>query len=259
MDDVKVRLILCDVDGTLLPNGDKEISRDLFDTFNRAISSDIQVCVASGRCYTDLKNLFSPIADNITFICNDGALVVERDTILFSSPLNKSQITCMSRTYKKDNEAFVLYAKNHIYYISEKKQFNFGKKVTTEDLISIPDDIYKVAFYNLSQRAKIKLNNLGVMSGFLNKVYEDAYWTEYIKAQTDKGTAAEFIQKKYNISSSETAAFGDNLNDISMLRKSQYSYAPKNANPEIIKMCKFTTNNVNKEILNIIQKGENYE
>ena len=56
----------------------------------------------------------------------------------------------------------------------------------------------------------------------------------------------------YGVSSSETAAFGDNLNDLNMLRSAQYSYAPENAHPDIIRMCKFKTNNVNDEILNII-------
>lgn len=252
MNDVKIRMIFCDVDGTLLPRGEDSISYDLFDTINHAASSGIRICIASGRCYSDLKELFNPVANDVIFICNDGALVVEKDFIFTSSPLNKNQVASMAKTYKQDYEALIIYTKDYTHYISDEKQFDFGKKIATEDVNSIPGEIYKVAFYNLSQNAKIKINNLGIMSGILNKVYEDAFWTEYITAKTDKGTATEILQKKYGISVSETAAFGDNLNDITMLRKAQHSYAPKNAHPEIIKMCKYTTNDVNKEILNII-------
>ena len=248
-----IRMIFCDVDGTLLPHGSKSLSDDIFRTINRAVSSGIHFCIASGRSYPDLKRLFSPVINNVTFICNDGSLMVENDSILFSSPLNKSQIACMSKTYRNDYEALIIYAKEYTYYISDKIQIDFAKKITPEEITSsVAGDIFKVAFMNLSQKAKIKINNLGIKSGILNKVYEDATWTEYITAQTDKGTAVKVLQRVYGVSSSQTAAFGDNLNDLNMLRSAQYSYAPENAHPDIIRMCKFKTNNVNDEILNII-------
>lgn len=249
-----VRIIFCDVDGTLLPRGEHSLSGEVFDAIAQAVSSNISFCIASGRSYPDLKALFSPIADKLVFICNDGALIVKNDFILHSSPLNKNQVACMSKTYINDYDALLIYAKDYTYYISGDKHFDFLQKITPEDVISIPGDVYKVAFYNLSQKAKIKLNNLGIKSGILSKVYEDTTWTEYIKAQTDKGTATEFLQNKNSISSFETAAFGDGLNDLNMLKKATYSFAVNGALPEVCRMCKFKTNNVNNEILNIISE-----
>lgn len=248
-----IRMIFCDVDGTLLPHGSKSLSDDIFKTINRAVYSGVHFCIASGRCYPDLKRLFSPVINNVTFICNDGALMVENESVIFSAPLDKSQVACMSKTYCNDYDALLIYAKEYTYYISNIKQFDFAKKITSEEVLtSVAGDIFKVAFLNLSQKAKIKLDNLGVKSGILNKIYDDTTWTEYITAQTDKGTAAKVLQRAHGVSASETAAFGDNLNDLNMLRCAQYSYAPKDAHPEIIKMCKFKTDNVNSEILNII-------
>ena len=252
MNGVKIRMIFCDVDGTLLPHGDKNVCSDVFNTINRAVSSGIHFCIASGRSYPDLKRLFSPVLNDVTFICNDGSLMIKQDNILFSSPLNKYQVQCMSKTYKKDYKAMIIYTKDSTYYISDTEEFDFAKKISPEDVSSIFGDVFKVAFYKLSEKAKIKLNNLGVKSGILNKIYEDNFWTEYITAQTDKGTAAKVLQNTYGVLSSETAAFGDNFNDLNMLRRAQFTYAPENANPEIIRMCKFKTDNVNKEILKII-------
>lgn len=251
MNDRKIRMIFCDVDGTLLPRGNSKISNDVFHAINHATSHGIHICIASGRSYPDLKSLFQPVVNNITFICNDGALTVERDEILFSSPLNSSQVSCMSRTYKNEYEAMILYTKNHTYYLGNNR-FDFAKKINSDEILNISEGIFKIAFLKLSQKAKIKLDNLGIKSGVLNKVYEDSSWTEYISSKTDKGTAAKVIQKKYGVSIKETAAFGDNLNDIGMLRQAQHTYAPVSANPEIIRMCKYTTNNVTDEILNII-------
>jgi hydroxymethylpyrimidine pyrophosphatase-like HAD family hydrolase len=153
----------------------------------------------------------------------------------------------------------VIYAKDYTYYLSDKDISDFGKKITSEEVLRIPGDVFKVAFYKLTEKAKIKIENLGVKSGILNKVYKDPTWIEYIKAGIDKGTATESVQKIYNVSSYETAAFGDNLNDLGMLRRARISFAANIARPEVVSMCKFKTNNVNNEISNIIEKGDRYE
>lgn len=259
MENTKIRMIFCDVDGTLLNRGAKVVHGEVFETIKKALSSNINICIASGRSYPDLKELFYSVVNDVTFICSDGALVVEKNNISYSSPLNKSQVACMSKTYKSDYEAMVIYAKDYTYYLSDKELPELGTKITFDEVSHIPGDVFKVAFYQLSQKAKIKLDNLGIKSGILNKVYEDQFWTEYIRAGTDKGTAAESVQKRYGVSISETAAFGDNLNDLGMLRRARVTFAANNARPEVVSMCKFKTNNVNKEISNIIEKGDRYE
>ncbi len=259
MKSTKIRMIFCDVDGTLLPRDYNKLDDSVFHTIKQAVSSNLKICIASGRSYPDLKQLFKPVANNVTFICSDGALVVEKDNLSYSAPLNKSQVACMSRTYKNDYEAMVIYAKDYTYYLSDKDFPNLGSKIISEEVLSIPGDVFKVAFYKLSQKAEIKLENLGVKSGILNKVYKDPLWTEYIKSGIDKGVAADVVQRMYDISISETAAFGDNLNDLGMLRRARISFAANDAHHEVISMCKFKTNNVIKEISNIIEKGDRYE
>ncbi len=259
MENTKIRMIFCDVDGTLMPRGEKHISSSVFSAIEKAVSSNIIVCIASGRSYPELKELFAPVKDKVIFICNDGALVVNCENILYSSPLDKSMVRCMSKTYSADYNAMVIYAKDYIYYLSNSDQNISGQKIESDNIATIPGNIFKVAFKGLSERAKIKINNLGVKAGILNKVYNDPYWTEYINSYTDKGVATEYLQKHFKCSPAECAAFGDNLNDIGMLRQVRVSFAVENSNAEVLRMCKYKTNNVCNEILNIIEKGERYE
>lgn len=259
MENTKIRMIFCDVDGTLLPRGKSRISEEVFSAIKKAVASDIYVCIASGRSYPDLKELFSPVKNDVTFICNDGASIVRCDNVLYSSPLDKSMVKCMSKTYKNDYKAMAVYAKDYTYYISDTEDNLPGQKTDSESIPSIPGNIFKVAFLGFSQKARIKLDNLGVKAGILNNVYNDPDWTEYIKAGTNKGVAAEYLQKHYNCSISQTAAFGDNINDLEMLRRARVSFAIENGNADVLRMCKYKTNNVSNEILNIIEKGERYE
>lgn len=259
MESTKIRMIFCDVDGTLLPRGKETLSEEAIFSIRKAISSNIYVCIASGRSYPDLKELFAPVKNDVTFICNDGASLIKCDNVLYSSPLDKSVVKCMSKTYRNDYKAMVIYAKDYTYYISDTENNLSGQKIASENIPTIPGNIFKVAFLGLSEKAKIKLDNLGVKAGILNNVYNDPNWTEYIKANTNKGVAAEYLQRHLNCPISQTAAFGDNLNDLEILRRARVSFAMENGNAEVLRMCKYKTNNVSNEILNIIEKGERYE
>ena len=53
-----IKLIVCDVDGTLLPHGEKRISYDIADLIKEAGNKGISFAAASGRAYHELKRLF---------------------------------------------------------------------------------------------------------------------------------------------------------------------------------------------------------
>ena len=54
-------------------------------------------------------------------------------------------------------------------------------------------------------------------------------WVDIVANGADKGAALERIQKRFGISPEETAAFGDNENDIGLLQLAESSYAVANA------------------------------
>lgn len=49
----------------------------------------------------------------------------------------------------------------------------------------------------------------------------------------DKKSAVAFLQEYLGISPEETCTFGDNINDIEMLKNAGYSYAVANAREEV--------------------------
>ena len=60
-----------------------------------------------------------------------------------------------------------------------------------------------------------------------------ARWVDFINDSVDKGNALETIQNFMKIRVEETMAFGDNCNDIGMLRQAGESYAVANAHPQL--------------------------
>ena len=61
------------------------------------------------------------------------------------------------------------------------------------------------------------------------------FLVEVIDKNYSKGTAVEFLAKKFNIPLKKTVAVGDQLNDIPMIRKAGLGLAVKNADEELKK------------------------
>ena len=62
-----IKLIASDIDGTLLPYGQKELNPRLFPLIERLWARGVLFCPASGRQYHSLRRLFAPSADHPPF------------------------------------------------------------------------------------------------------------------------------------------------------------------------------------------------
>ena len=65
-------------------------------------------------------------------------------------------------------------------------------------------------------------------------------WVDCNALGVSKWTAISFLMEKYQLNADEICCFGDNLNDIEMLKNAGTSYAVSNARPEVIEAAKST-------------------
>ena len=68
-----------DLDGTLIPEGTQEIEPGFFEVLSELLDQGYQFYVATGRQYANVRRLFSDYADRIGFVCENGALAMERE------------------------------------------------------------------------------------------------------------------------------------------------------------------------------------
>ena len=70
-----IKLIACDMDGTLLDSA-KRLPAELPEVIAKLKEKGVLFCVASGRQYASLRRDFDAYADDMLFICENGALVM---------------------------------------------------------------------------------------------------------------------------------------------------------------------------------------
>ena len=103
---------------------------------------------------------------------------------------------------------------------------------------NVPDEIVKISLYHHNMVEKltdpwfrprwenrVRLNLAGIQ------------WLDCVPVSSGKGTALEFLQQSLSIGRGETMAFGDNQNDMDMLRCAGTSFAVANAREELKKMA----------------------
>ena len=79
-----IKLIATDMDGTLLDeNG--HLPEGFTDILDRLRAKNIKLVVASGRPYYTLQTNFGPIGRYLSYICENGALVVDNNKIIYES------------------------------------------------------------------------------------------------------------------------------------------------------------------------------
>ena len=86
-----IRLIASDMDGTLL-DSNKRLPADFIDTILKLKEKNVLFAVASGRQYASLRRDLARLAKHILFICENGALVMEKDKQLLIDPMDPSDV-----------------------------------------------------------------------------------------------------------------------------------------------------------------------
>ena len=111
-----------------------------------------------------------------------------------------------------------------------------GYRVSLErcdDLSGLQPPILKVAMLMEQDASQAAASIRERLAGRANVMAAGARWVDVVSNEADKGTALARLQSLLGISREETTAFGDNGNDIGMLKLAGHSYAVANARQEV--------------------------
>ena len=256
----KIKLVVSDVDSTLLSPGEDYLEDRFFKMAKTLKNNGISLAIASGRTYEELKSIFGKIFEDIYFIPLDGGMVIYKDEVLYCRKIPKKYTDFTINTMKKSNILF--YAKDFTYFKWQNDDYKDYivhthhksiKRITSAD--DLKEDIYKITFYKEDSyeferyKSYVKNNNM------LISQYDDKTWCDFHLVGTNKGTATEFLTERLGIKNENVAAFGDNTNDVDMLKKVKYSFAMKHSSPQIKGVARNITEDVIAEIERMVKNG----
>jgi hypothetical protein len=240
----KIKLIVSDLDGTLIPEGTQELEPGFFEVLDALLERGIGFMAASGRAYSSMKNLFSEYTDRISFLCENGALVMENGDVVLKKTLPLEAARAISSDLIANPNVDVQLSGTSVTYISPRTEWFFNTQkyavknnvVTIKSFDDIPEPLIKIAchIYDFEKNAaSIRQEMMDRYSAYGDFVYAGNGFLDLLPNNTGKGQALKELMDKEGLAPDEIMVFGDNENDMSMLALSPNSYAKSNSAPNV--------------------------
>jgi len=248
MDLSKVRLVVTDMDGTLL-NNKSQVSTNFFKLFSQLKKHNIHFVAASGRQYYSIANKLHTIKDEIFIVAENGGLTTSKSQELLSVNLPQEKVHDILPILRNlDSVYTVLCGKRSAYIETRNERFisKFNEYYTTYEIVDdlttvIDDDFFKIAIYHFESSEKFIYPVLKHLEDDLQVKISGENWLDISSQAANKGNALRFIQSKLGIGKEETMVFGDYNNDLEMLEEAYFSFSMDNAHSNVKKIARFNT------------------
>lgn len=247
MDLSKIKMVVTDMDGTLL-NSKHEVSPQFFQLFKKLKENNILFVAASGRQYHSIVDKLNTIKDDILVIAENGAFVRNGTKEIIHTTLSREIILQLLETVTKIDDTYPILCGKKKAYIKSGSG-DFAKKFeeyytaheTLDDLKSYEDEIFKIAIYHFENSEKYIYPKVKHLEDQLKVKVSGTNWLDLSHTNAHKGFALKKVQEMYHISPAETMVFGDYNNDLEMLALADYSFAMKNAHPNVKAISNYET------------------
>jgi HAD hydrolase, family IIB len=255
-----IQLIASDIDGTLLLNGVKTLDSEIFKLIHELHEKGIVFMAASGREYTNLRNLFAPVADDIAFLCLNGCLTFYQNECISKEIMDAELARKLITTIQNDSNAEVLVSGEKTCYITPKNQSYYEHLITTvknhvtvvDDLLNISEPYTKISAYFKDGVNKHYQHYADMFDQDITVQIGGKCWLDCAPKGVNKSTGFLKLLAYLNISTENTVMFGDNDNDKQILQTCGYPISMETAVPSIYKLFPTHVNSVNEGIHSIL-------
>jgi len=258
-----IKLIASDIDGTLVQDGTTGINQEIFEIVTQLHKKGIHFATASGRSWVSIEELFKPVKKKVFYISDNGAYLGIHGRNLFIHEMERGIVTNIIEDIKASDKLKPVVAGPDCYYLEESDQkfvdwlvkgYHANVKIV-DDLTKIDDKIIKVSAYSPS--SNIYEDSREIYEKYSDKIlpaFSGSMWLDCNAKGVNKGEAIRALQESLGISPQETMVFGDQGNDVSMLKSAYYSFAVANAIDEAKAAARFEADsNLNDGVIKILK------
>lgn len=245
---VDIRLVVSDMDGTLL-DSHSEIPQDFWPLLDKMVDRGIEFVPASGRQFRTLQTMFAPQAANMSFIAENGTLVVSRDERIAITTLDDQTVNqIITRVEDAQGDIAVdaivcgyksaYISGSNPVFVAETSKYYKNLEVL-DQLSSYQDEVLKVAMFDRNDAEKFTYQLFTDLAETHQVMLSGKNWVDIMNLEASKGLGIKALQQKLGISPNQTVIFGDYLNDLSMYDHADWTFAMQNGHPLVKERAKY--------------------
>jgi Cof subfamily protein (haloacid dehalogenase superfamily) len=239
----KPRLVLADVDGTLVTN-DKVLTEEAKAAARELNEAGVELAITSGRPPRGMTMLIEPLRLTGAIAGFNGGVLVHPDlSVIECHALDPSVAGEALRLILDSGLDAWVYTENQWlirdpeapHVARERRTVKFDPEIVSGftdahlahavKIVGVSDDFARVA---ACERAAQE-----ALDGKASATRSQAYYLDVTHPQANKGAVVETLAKLSHISPKDIATIGDGPNDVLMFRESGFSIAMGNATSEV--------------------------
>ncbi len=265
MTDARVKLMLADVDGTLVTQ-DKVLTDRAIAAVHKLRDAGVIFAITSGRPPRGMAMLIEPLDIQTPIAAFNGGLLVDREmNVIEQRVLPEDLVVPVTELMESFSLDVWLYGGADWYVPKadgphvareawtvkfEPKIMQNGVHGLTENvakLVGVSDDHDAVA--RATQAAHDKFGD------HVTAAASQPYYLDVTHPLANKGAVVKYLAKRYEIEPDDIATIGDMPNDVLMFAHSGLSIAMGNASPDVQRCARrVTTSNEDEGFANAVER-----
>jgi hypothetical protein len=247
MTDKNIKMVITDLDGTLL-NNDREVSlTDMKSLFWLGENNIIRV-IATGRNFFSLKKVLKdnfPI-DYLIFSSGAGVYNWKKQTLMHSQYLPDIEVKQISKILIENNVDFMIHEmipENHrfVFHRSELHNPDFERRIQVYKDFAFELNPETEKYDHACQIIAVFPNNINLFDNIQQKFKDikiirttspldgDSIWMEIFPETVSKGHGIDWLCERLKVSPQNTISVGNDYNDIDMLEYTAKKFVVDNS------------------------------
>ncbi|MBR5866293.1 MAG: HAD family phosphatase [Spirochaetaceae bacterium] len=242
-----MKLILMDLDETLL-HSDKTISSYSISILKKVKSKGIQIGFCTSRGMVNIIPWVKEVQPDV-IICNGGACIFYKDELIYNASFSLEDTrSILNKAYQVcgKNCEITLDTLDKIYWNRDKDTSQlYAPDAITDDFLDFSEQALKICVQTEDYEKAEQIASSVASCDFLP--FSDIPWYKFSAGNATKEYSIQVLSKKINIPVEDIIAFGDDFNDIGMLKLCGKGIAMQNAIEQVKEIADYITKSNNDD------------
>lgn len=248
--DMTIKLIACDLDGTLMGEA-LTFSPRLLHAVHRVQAMGVVVTIATGRGYRSALDFAHILGTDAPLICYQGALLrTQSGETLHQTALSRTHLPDVIAFCRQQELELSVYYDDQIYYTTRTRDrayyerwFSLPAHRVDDLLAALPGDPIKfiVVADDKARGDRLEADLRALAGGQFSVTRSHDWFVEGLALDVSKGDALARLTQYLGFDPSQVMAIGDSGNDRSMVEWAGLGVAMGNASSEVKAVAKAVT------------------
>jgi Cof subfamily protein (haloacid dehalogenase superfamily) len=264
MPEDSIRLLLADVDGTLVTQ-EKVLTQRAINAVNALGAAGVLFALTSGRPPRGMSMLIEPLHITTPVAAFNGGLMVEPDMTVIEQKVIPRELVAPTLELLESFDLATWIYRGADWYVQDVAGPHVKKEADTvefqptvvKSFADLDDGVAKIVGVSDDRAAMDRATEAARehFGGTVTAAQSQPYYLDVTHPKANKGSVVEFLAARFSIPTAQIATIGDMPNDVLMFAHSGLSIAMGNASTEVQRAARrVTTTNENEGFANAVEK-----